>query len=174
MDLNRFSIFGREKINVKHRQLQMGCSKLNSHLHVHHVLENPNCACGADIVGMCKIEPSDAYKGREILFDYAIAIGGRMNYKEFQTVPSEASAIECVRIYHRLGEVIIELADYIRSIGYECEIEHPIGDSNLLHIPIGLKAGFGELGRHGVWESKQPSNSITAYTQIHEDTTSFI
>jgi len=24
-----------------------------------------------------------------------------------------------------------------------------IGDSDLLHIPIGLKAGFGELGRHG-------------------------
>ena len=28
-------------------------------------------------------------------------------------------------------------------------VEHPIGDSDLLHIPIGLKAGFGELGRHG-------------------------
>jgi hypothetical protein len=38
---------------------------------------------------------------------------------------------------------------YIRSIGYACKVEHPIGDSDLLHIPIGLKAGFGELGRHG-------------------------
>jgi ferredoxin len=43
----------------------------------------------------------------------------------------------------------IRLAGYIRSLGYACRVEHPIGDSDLLHIPIGLKAGFGELGRHG-------------------------
>ena len=35
-----------------------------------------------------------------------------------------------------------------RSAG-PCTVEHPIGDSDLLHVPIGLKAGFGELGRHG-------------------------
>jgi epoxyqueuosine reductase len=104
---------------------------------------------GADIVGICKIEPEDIYKGREIHEKFAIAVGSRMRYREFQTVPSERAAIECVRIYHELGETVIKLADYIRSIGYSCEIEHPIGDSNLLHIPIGLKAGFGELGRHG-------------------------
>ena len=95
----------------------------------------------ADIVGICEIEPSDIYKGRSIDEHYAIAVGARMRYREFQTVPSEASAIECVRIYHQLGETVIKLANYIRSLGYTCEIEHPIGDSNLLHIPIGLKAG---------------------------------
>ena len=35
------------------------------------------------------------------------------------------------------------------SSAIDCTVEHPIGDSDLLHIPIGLKAGFGELGRHG-------------------------
>ena len=104
---------------------------------------------GADIVGICEIEPSDIYRGRSISEKYAIAVGARMRYREFQTVPSRASAIECVRVYHQLGETVIALAEYIRGLGYSCEIEHPIGDSNLLHIPIGLKAGFGELGRHG-------------------------
>jgi len=52
-------------------------------------------------------------------------------------------------VYYTLGETVIKLAAYIRSLGYPCKIEHPIGDSDLLHIPIGLKAGFGELGRHG-------------------------
>jgi ferredoxin len=28
-------------------------------------------------------------------------------------------------------------------------VEHPIGDSDVLHVPLALKAGFGELGRHG-------------------------
>jgi epoxyqueuosine reductase QueG len=72
-----------------------------------------------------------------------------MRWREFQVVPSKASAIECLRVYFTLGETVIQLAAYIRSIGYACKIEHPIGDSDLLHIPIGLKAGFGELGRHG-------------------------
>jgi epoxyqueuosine reductase len=104
---------------------------------------------GADIVGICRIEPSDVYRGREVPGAYAIAVGQRMLWREFQVVPSTRSAIECLRVYYSLGETVIRLADYIRSLGHPCKIEHPIGDSDLLHVPIGLKAGFGELGRHG-------------------------
>ena len=104
---------------------------------------------GADIAGICEIEPTDVYRGRVVTEKYAIAVGQRMRWREFQVVPSRESAIECLRVYYTLGETVIKLATYLRSIGYACKIEHPIGDSDLLHIPIGLKAGFGELGRHG-------------------------
>jgi len=104
---------------------------------------------GADMVGVCEIEPSDVYRGKVVTEKFAIALGQRMKWKEFQVVPSHESAIESMRVYHSLGEIIIQLANYIRSLGYACKIEHPIGDSDLLHIPIGLKSGFGELGRHG-------------------------
>jgi epoxyqueuosine reductase QueG len=104
---------------------------------------------GADIVGVCEIEPTDVYRGRVVTERYAIAVGQRMRWREFQVVPSRESAIECLRVYHTLGETVIKLASYLRSIGHACKIEHPIGDSDLLHVPIGLKAGFGELGRHG-------------------------
>ena len=104
---------------------------------------------GADIVGIAEIEPADVYRGRKVSEKYAIAVGQRMRWREFQVVPSRRSAIECMRVYFTLGETVIQLAAYIRSLGYACTVEHPIGDSDLLHIPIGLKAGFGELGRHG-------------------------
>lgn len=104
---------------------------------------------GADLVGICEIEPSDIYQGKEIHEKYAIAVAQRMLWSEFQVVPSYDSAIECLRVYYTLGETVIALAAFIRSLGYSCKVEHPIGDSDLLHIPIGLKAGFGELGRHG-------------------------
>lgn len=104
---------------------------------------------GADLVGICEIEPTDVYQGRTVLEKFAVAVGQRMRWREFQVVPSHESAIECLRIYFTLGETVIQLASHIRSLGYECTVEHPIGDSDLLHIPIGLKAGFGELGRHG-------------------------
>ena len=104
---------------------------------------------GADLVGICEIEPSDVYKGRVVTEKYAIAVGQKMLWRAFQEVPSKESAIECLRVYYTLGETVIALAAFIRSLGYPCRVEHPIGDSDLLHIPIGLKAGFGELGRHG-------------------------
>jgi epoxyqueuosine reductase QueG len=104
---------------------------------------------GADIVGICEIEPSDIYRGRTVTEKFAVAVGQRMRWREFQVVPSQASAIECLRVYFTLGETVIQLAAYIRSLGWACRVEHPIGDSDILHVPIGLKAGFGELGRHG-------------------------
>jgi ferredoxin len=105
--------------------------------------------CGADIVGICEIEESDVYEGRTVTDRYAIAVGQRMRWQEFQVVPSRESAIECLRVYFTLGETVIRLAAALRAVGYACKVEHPIGDADLLHIPIGLKAGFGELGRHG-------------------------
>ena len=104
---------------------------------------------GADIVGICRIEPSDVYRGRTVRETHAIAVGQRMRWREFQVVPSRESAVECLRVYATLGETVIGLAEYVRSLGWPCTVEHPIGDSDLLHVPIGLKAGFGELGRHG-------------------------
>lgn len=104
---------------------------------------------GADIVGICKIEASDIYRGKSVSEKFAIAVGQRMLWRKFQVVPSQESAIECLRVYLTLGETVIKLANHIRQLGYTCKVEHPIGDSDILHIPIGLKAGFGELGRHG-------------------------
>jgi ferredoxin len=104
---------------------------------------------GADEVGIAPIEPSDIYKGRIVEEKFAIVVGGKMLWREFQNVISEESAYECLRVYYSLGETVIKLAAFIRSLGYACKVEHPIGDSDVLHIPLALKAGFGELGRHG-------------------------
>lgn len=106
-------------------------------------------ALGADEAGIAEIEPTDIYKDRVVNEKYAIVVGQKMLWRNFQEVPSNDSAIECLRIYFSLGEIVIQLAEYIRSLGYACTVEHPIGDSDVLHIPLALKAGFGELGRHG-------------------------
>ena len=104
---------------------------------------------GADEVGIAVIEPSDIYAGREVAERFAIVVGQKMLWRAFQDVVSRESAIECLRVYFSLGEIVIGLANHVRNLGYSCRVEHPIGDSDLLHIPLALKAGFGELGRHG-------------------------
>lgn len=104
---------------------------------------------GADEVGIAEIEPTDIYRNRVVHEKYAIVVAQRMLWRNFQEVPSRESAIECLRVYFSLGEVVIKLAEHIRELGYACTVEHPIGDSDVLHVPLALKAGFGELGRHG-------------------------
>jgi epoxyqueuosine reductase QueG len=104
---------------------------------------------GADEAGIAEIEPSDIYRGRTVDEKFAVVVAQRMLWRKFQDVPSHESAVECLRVYYTLGETVIALADYVRSLGYACTVEHPIGDADVLHIPLALKAGFGELGRHG-------------------------
>lgn len=128
---------------VAHSRINLSPSKAAS------LIKEKSREFGADLTGICLIEASDVYKNRVVTEKFAIAVGQKMRWREFQTVPSKESAIECLRVYYTLGETVIKLAEYIRSLGYPCKVEHPIGDSDILHIPIGLKAGFGELGRHG-------------------------
>ncbi len=106
-------------------------------------------AAGAAAVGITRIEPSDVYHGRTVSETYAIAIGQRMRWKHFQTVPSIDSGVECCRVYQDLGEICISVARALRDRGYPARVEDPVGDSDLMHVPIALRAGFGELGRHG-------------------------
>lgn len=128
------------------------CSQLTTFLNdteASRIIKQKALEFGADEVGVALIEPSDIYKDREVNEKFAIVLGKRMLWREFMAVPDDTSAIECMRIYYDLGEVVIKLADFVRSLGYDCRVEHPIGDSDVMHIPLALKAGFGELGRHG-------------------------
>jgi len=104
---------------------------------------------GADAVGIAEILPEDVYAGRQVSETFAIAVGQKMRWREFQTVPSDAAAVECIRIYVELGDICLAIADALRARGYPARVEDPVGDSDLMHVPIALRAGFGELGRHG-------------------------
>lgn len=106
-------------------------------------------ALGVDVVGICEIAKKHLYQGRQLQERYAISLGHRMRWRAFQTVPSPESAAEQARVYYELGRICIELANYIRELGYSAKIGHPVGDSDLLHLPIAIDAGLGELGRHG-------------------------
>ena len=106
-------------------------------------------SAGADEVGIASILPSDIYAGRSVQETYAVAIGRKMLWRHFQQVPSPASAVECCEVYWALGEICLAVADALRARGIPARVEDPVGDSDLMHVPIALRAGFGELGRHG-------------------------
>jgi len=103
---------------------------------------------GADLVGITTLKPHHLYEGQHIEHRYAISLGKRMQLKRLQTAPHLPAAVEVIRVYHDLGEVTLNVAAFIRSLGYSALAHHPTGPRKLLHIPVAVDAGLGELGRH--------------------------
>ena len=110
---------------------------------------------GAGIVGITGIAPNDLYKDTELKYRYAICIGIPMRREEMQHVPHARSGLEVQRVYGEVARVSIELAEYIRSMGWPA---HAYGDprsTEILQIPLAVRAGLGQLGKHGSMISEE-------------------
>lgn len=109
---------------------------------------------GADMVGVSKVKKEYFYKGRELDHEFAISLAKEMDYHKIQESPGPPSATEVIRVYCVLGEITIKMASKIRELGYPAYAHHPRASrylpARILHIPTAIKAGFGELGRHGL------------------------
>jgi hypothetical protein len=74
-----------------------------------HAIKQKAFELGAGEAGIAAIEPSDIYKGREVKEKYAVVVGQRMLWRNFQEVPSHESAIECLEYIFRLGKWLYSL-----------------------------------------------------------------
>lgn len=110
---------------------------------------------GAGLVGVAGVDQAFVYKGKYVGHKYAISLGMEMDYSRMATAPSAESSIEVARVYYELGETIIRLAEYIRSLGYDAHSHHPLGGGSVLLIPFAIAAGLGELGRNNLIISRE-------------------
>lgn len=102
---------------------------------------------GADMVGICRLQPHMIDLGEEVPHEYVIAACVAEDYGK---VVHGANAVEeeAMRAYAKCSEIATELAAYIRDLGYPARAHHN-GGSEVQAIPIFYQVGFGELGRHG-------------------------
>ena len=120
-----------------------------------HRLKQKAKELGAGIVGITRIEPSDLYEDMELKYQYAICIGIPMRREEMQHVPHGRAGLEVQRVYGEVARVSIELAEHIRAMGWPA---HAYGDprsTDLLQIPLAIRAGLGQLGKHGSMISEE-------------------
>jgi NAD-dependent dihydropyrimidine dehydrogenase PreA subunit len=106
-------------------------------------------ALGADLVGVTTMKPAYVYEGHEIPYRYAISIGVQMNRERMWNVPDDTSAGEVMRVYARIGEIASNLSEEIRKMGWPARAYGNPNSGDLLHIPVAIDCGFGELGKHG-------------------------
>ncbi len=110
---------------------------------------------GADLVGVTSVRPDFIYEGHEVPYENAIAIGVSMNRERMQGIPDPASAAEVMRAYAKVGRIASCLSEEIRSWGWPARAYGNPNSGDLLHIPVAIECGFGQLGKHGSLISKE-------------------
>lgn len=110
---------------------------------------------GADLVGVTAMKPEYVYEGHAVPYANVISIGVAMDRDRMRGVPDAASATEVMRAYAKLGSITSRLSEEIRRQGWPARAYGNPNSGDLLHIPIAIDCGFGQLGKHGSLISKE-------------------
>ncbi len=119
---------------------------------------------GADLAGITHNDPRWRYtqkfsdisgteRPNDITDDlpYVIVTAQAMDHEWIRTVPSALSGAATGLGYSHDALVVLSTAQYIRNLGYNAVAS--MNDSALA-IPLAIKAGLGEYGRHGLLITK--------------------
>ncbi len=115
---------------------------------------------GADLVGVTSTDERWIYTERFSAADrgpkanpmpagleHCIVIGQAMDPDLIQTAPSALAGASTGLGYSHDVVVLLTLAQYIKNLGYEAV---PSMNDSALAIPLAIKAGLGEYGKHGL------------------------
>ena len=111
---------------------------------------------GGDMVGVCEVPDYAWYShrgdGTEIVPYHrnAVVILLDQGYETMEGASGDdwVSGAQSMRAYMRSAEIAGVMAEHIRSLGYGARSQTN-ADSDVLHIPLVLHAGLGELSRIG-------------------------
>ncbi len=118
---------------------------------------------GADLVGICRVNPLWAYSHRgEIFYNnwedwgkeipaslpFAIVIATEMDSQLVGAAPHTPSLVESGVNYAKGAFIATALANFIAQLGYEA-VAHHFRHYDFILVPLAIDAGLGELGRFG-------------------------
>ncbi len=124
---------------------------------------------GADLVGVCRLDPCWVYSHRgEIFFDnwddwgreiplplpFAIVIAVEMDADLVRGAPHTPSVVESGINYAKGAYISTILANFIAHLGYPA-VAHHLRHYDLVLVPVAVDAGLGEPGRFGYLITKE-------------------
>ena len=109
---------------------------------------------GADLVGVTTMGEDAVYDeppayGEPLTYRFAICLGRAMTRAEVVDIPGDRAQAEVQRTYRLVARAAIGLAEDIRAMGWPARAFGDSKTSDILHIPLAIRAGLGELGKHG-------------------------
>ncbi len=101
-------------------------------------------------VGITKLDLRYIFKYKKswAKFPHAICLAWEQDYEPTQTAPSIEAEGPHFGVYRTMGAVALDMADYIRSLGYHAQVHSP-NDNSGAYIPMFVEAGLGQLGANG-------------------------
>jgi len=90
----------------------------------------------------------------EIPHQYAISMAFAQDNRLMRTNPSPVSNLEVGQVYARSALASVQLARYIRALGYSARAHH-LRNYGVLVVPVAVDAGLGELARSGYLITKE-------------------
>ena len=90
-----------------------------------------------------------AFEDIKINFKNVILLGFQHNYDNIKTAPKPSAGLEVMRQYSRAAHGAKFVANWIRKSGWDAEPLTGPMSGKITMIPAAIKAGFGELGKHG-------------------------
>ena len=119
---------------------------------------------GAGSVGISPMIKQALYKHGEINYTNAIVILYPMDGNEMKYVTTDRAGTETMRAYMEITKAAITLSEKIRAMGWRarayCE------GTDILHIPLAINAGLGELGKHGSLICREFGSSMRIATVL--------
>lgn len=110
---------------------------------------------GDCVVGIAEIGPDAVLEGGLVPYKYAVCIGVPMDREIMETAPAPSAGTEVMRVYRHGAKAAVRLADHIRAMGWPAKAFGETKTTDLLHIPVALRAGLGQLGKHGSMISRE-------------------
>ncbi len=102
-----------------------------------------------DLIGYTPVNENYIFDGLKVYGRNAIVLGMEMKWDKIKEAPGAICEIEVFRVYKVLGDVTIDLAEYMKEQGYKSEAHHPFG-GKLLYGPHATAANLGIMGRNGL------------------------
>ncbi len=101
-------------------------------------------------VGFTKFDKRYTYtrKKRWVKYPHAICLALEQDYWQTQSLPSMDAEYAHFGTYEVEGALLLDLADYIRELGYHAQVHSP-NDNSAPYIPMFVEAGLGQLGANG-------------------------
>jgi len=102
-----------------------------------------------DLISYTPVNENYIFKDLKVYGKNAIVLGMEMKWDKIKEAPGAICEIEVFRVYKVLGDITLELTNYLKHEGYKSEAHHPFG-GKLLFGPHVTAANLGIMGRNGL------------------------
>ncbi len=119
---------------------------------------------GAGTVGITRVNEQALYQDYDCKFENAIVVLMPMDSEEMSHIADVRSGVETMRVYMEISKTVIAIARHIRSLGWSARAYGESAD--ILHIPLAINAGLGQLGKHGSLICKEYGSNMRIATVL--------